>query len=433
MDVFANESTKSLVRSADELRHSVTDSLRERRWSKNASQFTVKQRHVKQRHLEIALIAEAVRRVTGKTYYDVQLIAGWKLTRGLIAEIQTGEGKTLITAIPAFVHGLSGRGVHVATTNPYLSRRDYECVRPALRLLGVTVGHLDEEMSDEAKRSSYECDVTYGPGYAFGFDYLRDQIERRKFEFRPLGERFVETVRGHRFSSSQIVQRRCAVGIVDEADSVLIDEANTPLVLSGRQAGPPTDPSLYTAADELAFSMEQGLDYEKATGGKMELTQQGMERVRQSFAGLPRKHLARSWTVMVQNALKTRLSLQKDVDYIVQNDSVVIVDANTGRIHEERRWQSGLHQAVEVANGLPISVETLTEARITRQRYCQYYDVLSGLTGTAIDNAADFREFYDLDVQVVPPHRPCQRALYPARYFRWTDDKYRYIIAEAKR
>ncbi|MDA8743930.1 preprotein translocase subunit SecA [Rubripirellula amarantea] len=379
----------------------------------------------------VALITEAVRRVTGKTYYDVQLIAGSRLAQGRVAEIQTGEGKTLITAIPAFVFALAGRGVHVATTNDYLSRRDYETTRPAFRLLGLTIAHLDTGQEAGDKRIAYGCDITYGPGYEFGFDYLRDQIERRKGEAMRLGDRFVERIRGQHFQTTASVQRPCAFAIIDEADSVLIDEANTPLVLGGQDPGPQTDPALYRIADQFALSLSEGQDYRIQNGGIIELTESGRRLAGTAFENLPRKKMARSWTVLVHNALKARIGLKRDVDYVVQSGEVQIVDANTGRIHDERRWQGGLHQAVEVAAGLEPSIETLTQARITRQRYCQYYDKLSGLTGTAGENVSDFREFYGLDTDIIPTHRPSQRQIVPVRYFANHADKMRFIVDDA--
>ncbi len=381
----------------------------------------------------ISLIAEAVRRVTGKTYYDVQLIAGWKLVHGGVAEVQTGEGKTLITAIPAYVFALAGRGVHIATTNDYLSRRDYETTRPALRLLGITVSHLDIAQEANAKRNAYACDITYGPGYEFGFDYLRDQIERRKTESMRLGQRYIERLRGQRFEKKLTVQRPCAFAIIDEADSVLIDEANTPLVLGGREPGPQTDSEMYCIADQFAMSLAEGEGYQVQNGGIIELTERGRMLARNAFENLPRKRMSRSWNTLVHNALKARMGLMRDVDYVVRDGEVQIVDANTGRIHGERRWQGGLHQAVEVAAGLSPSIETMTEARITRQRYCQYYETLCGLTGTASDNLSDFREFYRLDVSVIPTHQPCRRKTEPARYFANSDNKLRFVVQDATR
>jgi preprotein translocase subunit SecA len=379
----------------------------------------------------IALITEAVRRVTTKTYYDVQLSAGFRLAQGGIAEVQTGEGKTLITAIPAFVFALAGRGVHVATTNDYLSRRDYETTRAAFRMLGLSVGHLDHGQDADAKRLAYACDITYGPGYEFGFDYLRDQIERRKDEAMQLGERFVQQLRGQRFQTKATVQRPCAFAIIDEADSVLIDEANTPLVLGGQQPGPQTDHEVYRFADVFARSLIEGEDYLHQNGSQIRLSDRGRRLATTAFENLPRKKMARSWSVLVHNAIKARIGLASDVDYIVRGSEVQLVDASTGRIHEERRWQGGLHQAVEVVAGLTPSVETTTEARITRQRYCQYYDKLCGLTGTAGDNVTDFREFYGLDVHVIPTHRPSQRVRVTTRYFATATDKLRFIVEDA--
>ncbi|TWU31964.1 preprotein translocase subunit SecA [Novipirellula artificiosorum] len=432
LETFRTLSSQSLVRETDRLRGEVRRVDRKNvRWFSSS----LRERKYGVKHdviLDaIALIAEAVHRVSGKSYYDVQLLAGWKLCQGTIAEIQTGEGKTLITAIPAFVFALAGRGVHVATTNDYLSRRDFETNRPAFRLLGMTTSHLDTGQDDNLKRAAYACDITYGPGYEYGFDYLRDQIQRRKSDRQPLGDRFVQQMHGHRFESAKPVQRRCAFAIIDEADSVLIDEANTPLVLGGQEPGPQTDPELYRIANQFAASLSAHTDYEKLAGGIVQLTEAGTGLARAAFEKLPRRKMSRSWSVLVQNALKAHIGFTRDVDYVVQDGEVRIVDVNTGRIHKERRWQSGLHQAIEVACGLTPSVETITQARITRQRYCQYYQQLCGLTGTAGDNAIDFRTFYGLDVAVVETHRPCQRKVLASRYFANRDDKHRYLVIDA--
>ena len=395
----------------------------------------------------IAIAAESVRRATGKTFYDVQLSAGIALCRGRIAEVQTGEGKTLITAIAAIdgairdsaatganrgnVRFAQGGGVHVMTTNEYLSDRDHDALRPAYRLLGLTSGHLTADMTDDEKRAVYRKSIVYAAGEQFGFDYLRDQIRARGNVDRTLGCDYLSAVAGHHFVTHRPLQRGRGVAIVDEADSVLIDQASTPLILSGPDPSPQTAPAMYRYAAEIAESMIQGEHYDRPRSSVVQWTEAGLDAAAKTFAGRPPGRLVRPWPAMVMSAIQARVAFARDIDYVVVDDQVRIVDPHTGRIHQHRRWQSGLHQAIEVAEGLPPTPETLTQARITRQRYSSLYRRRCGLTGTATDASRDFADFYRLRVEAIPPHRPCRRVVCPTLYFANTDQKESAIVRDA--
>ena len=389
-------------------------------------------RHDRERFTAEAIgdVVEAVRRVDGKTLYDVQCIAGWVLAGGTIAQVNTGEGKTLITAIPAYLASLAGRGVHVATTNDYLSRRDYEALRPVFRMLGVTVGHIATDQSPPDKRSAYRRDVTYGPGYEFGFDYLRDQIERRRRSSRPPGERFAMRLSGRVDDGGILMQRHPFAAIVDEADGVMIDEAGTPLVLSGGDPGPQTDADAFAAADRLATEFTD--EDVTVDGRRLRLTSAGERSIRERSRDVAACRLARPWRTLVLNALKARRTLRRDVDYVVTGDAVCLVDPHTGRIHDERKWQDGLHQAVEVAEGLRPGIETVNHVRIARQRLLGMYEHLAGLTGTAETCADELSEVYGLRTSVVPPNVPSRRVRHPTRYFADAAARDAHVVARVR-
>lgn len=365
-----------------------------------------------------ALMTEAVRRSTGKEYYDVQLRGGLCLVAGGIAEMQTGEGKTLTTGLPAFALSLTGRGVHVATTNAYLAARDSDELRPALELLGLTVGVLPEEHDPVAARICYDCDVTFGTGYDFGFDFLRDQIAMRKRPRLPLGGLHLFKLAGRSPSAPRLLQRPHAFAIVDEADSVLIDEATMPLILS-MPVNDAAAPELLSLAATTARSLAVDEHYTLNPSERLiEFTDIGWQAVHRpletskKFSGLKRP-----WSNYVEQALRAELFLMRDVDYVVIDGQVQIVDQQTGRIHPERSWRDGLHQSVEIKEGVKPSPEKLSEGRVSRQRYFQLYDQLCGMTGTAAGSGPEFQQFYGLPVSNIPTHRPCVRQTLPTRCF----------------
>ncbi|QEF96301.1 preprotein translocase subunit SecA [Stieleria maiorica] len=379
-----------------------------------------------------ALTGEALRRVTGMSYYDVQLCGGFALAAGTIAEIQTGEGKTITTALPTVLHAWSGGGVHVATTNEYLSRRDHDELRPVYAMLGLSVGLLQPQGPTDEKTQAYGCDITYGPGYEFGFDFLRDQLALRARHRRRLGDEFLRSLQGFDAGEISVAQRGHAFAIIDEADSVLIDEATTPLILSGGKSRAATAPALYQFARRVTLGLNENRDYVIDTVKRtIRLTAEGWKVIHEAFDGRPAGQLARPWSQLVENALRAEFMLRRDVDYVVRDDQVMIVDQNTGRIHDERKWSGGLHQAVEVKEHVEATAENETHARITRQRYIGFYDGVAGLTGTAEDSESELREFYRLPVVRVETHRPCQRKQLPLRCFDSCENKFDAIADDA--
>lgn len=380
-----------------------------------------------------ALATEAVRRALGKRLYDVQLMGGIHLSRGRIAEMNTGEGKTVTTVVPAFLHSLYGKGVHVATTNAYLAERDCEELRAVFELVGISVGVLKESASPTEKEKAYRCDITFGPGYEFGFDYLRDQIALRSRQHRPLGQRHIRTMLGLQDAAWTPTQRGHSFAIVDEADSVLIDEATMPMILSTGQGKPPS-PELYELARETALSLQPDEDYElDLKQKKIEFTTQGWTHLHQVLAGIDLLPLDRPWSRYVENALRAEFILQRDEDYVVRDGGVQIVDQHTGRIHDERTWRDGLHQAIERKEGVENTSESASDARMTRQRYFQLYDGLCGMTGTADGLERELQAFYGLSIVPIPTNKPNIRESWPLRTFRESEKRNQAIIADAAR
>jgi len=383
--------------------------------------------------LAFALATEAVRRALGKRLYDVQLMAGIELSRGRIAEMHTGEGKTVTTVIPAFLHALYGNGVHVATTNAYLAERDCEELRAVFELVGMSVGVLKEDDSPAEKLKAYRCDITFGPGYEFGFDYLRDQLALRSRQFRPLGDRHIRAMLGLEDSVWTATQREHSFAIVDEADSVLIDEATMPMILSAGQGRAPS-PALYELARETALGLQSGDDYElELREKKIEFTPQGWTRLHQVLAGIELLPLDRPWSRYVENALRAEFVLRCDEDYVVREGKVQIVDQHTGRIHDERTWRDGLHQAIERKEGVESTSETASDARMTRQRYFQLYKGMCGMTGTAEGLDRELESFYGLSIVSIPTNRPCIRESWPLRAFTDSESRNAAIVEETIR
>jgi preprotein translocase subunit SecA len=381
-----------------------------------------------------ALVYEAARRVLGIELYPVQLLGGLALSRGSIAEMQTGEGKTFAAMLPASLLALAGGGVHVATVNAYLARRDYELLRPTYQLLGFSVGLVDAETDSPAKRVAYAADITYGPGYEFGFDYLRDQVTLLSRHKHQLGESFRARLRGRCGDGVEPVQRGHAVAIIDEADSVLIDEATTPLILASGGDRPAVNADVYHAAARVAESLEAGQHFvnDKAADA-LHLTQAGIERIASPDATIPRRGLDRPWRVYVEQALRAECLFRRDVHYVVLDDQIQLVDQYTGRIFTDRSWRDGLQQAVQAKEGVRITTETESIARITRQTFFRMYKALAGMTGTTRGAERELRDVYGLNVVVIPPNRPCRRTVMPARAFADSASKEQAILAEIQR
>ena len=333
-----------------------------------------------------AVVREAGTRVLGMRHYDVQLIGGMVLHDGQIAEMKTGEGKTLVATLPAYLNALSGKGVHVVTVNDYLARRDAEWMGQVHRFLGLSVGLIQQGMSPSERRKNYACDITYGTNSEFGFDYLRDNMAS---------------------SIEEVVQRPFNYCIIDEVDSILVDEARTPLIISGQVDRPQEK---YERAAELARQLETEVDYEVDEKARnVLLTDEGFEKAENLLQVKDLFDPKDPWAHFVFNAVKAKELFVKDVNYIVRNDEVVIVDEFTGRVMPGRRWSDGLHQAIEAKEHVPIQPETQTLASITYQNFFLLYDKLSGMTGTAKTEEAEFEKIYDIEVTIIPTNRPIAR------------------------
>ena len=385
-----------------------------------------------------ACVREAIRRVSGMRAFDVQVMAGLVMARGHLAEMATGEGKTLVAALPASVLALAGKGVHLATVNAYLAERDFEIMRPGYEFLGLSVALLPERAPPDDKREAYAADVTYGTGYEFGFDYLRDQLAKLQQGRRPLGTRFREDLMPwSRQGGAAPAQRPLAYAIVDEIDSVLIDEAVTPLILSRAQP-PGENPQawIYRRAHAFALKLEEESDYTLDSElEKVSFLQEGLAKVYEDRPDVARGGLRRAWHEYIEQALRAIHFYQRDVQYLNRDDAVEIIDENTGRSFADRKWRGGLHQAVEAKEAVEVSHETDSDVTISRQRFYQLYPFLSGMTGTAQEAQGEFLRVYGLRVYPIPRNRPLQRLALPTRVFADRSAKYAAMveaIAEAK-
>ncbi len=374
-----------------------------------------------------ATVREAARRTLGQRHYDVQLVGGVVLHEGKIAEMKTGEGKTLVATLPAYLNALSGRGVHIITVNDYLAKRDSEWMGQVHRFLGLSVGVIVHDLSDEERQAAYGADITYGTNNEYGFDYLRDNMKR---------------------SIDACVQRELHYAIVDEVDSILIDEARTPLIISGPSE---ENTQIYGVADKVVRQLCAGTKGDANKGVEetgefwfdekdhvAALTDEGVHRVEQLLRVsnlydpemLPVNHA-------VQQALIAHTLKKVDVDYVVKPGAdgkleVVIVDEFTGRLMPGRRWSDGLHQAVEAKEGIPVRSENQTLASITFQNYFRMYDKLSGMTGTADTEAPEFAKIYDLDVLVIPSNRPLVRQDLPDLIYKTRREKFDAVVEDIR-
>ena len=375
-----------------------------------------------------ATVREASKRVMGMRHFDVQMIGGMTLHRGRIAEMKTGEGKTLVATLAVYLNALPGNGVHVVTVNDYLARRDAEWMRPLYEFLGLSVGIIYAGQTSEEKRAAYACDITYGTNNEYGFDYLRDNMA---------------------FSLEDKVQRGMSFAIIDEVDSILIDEARTPLIISGAVD---ENTELYKVVDRLAVQLEKGEASEDADAPvdgdflleekhkQVEITEAGHNKVEELMRaeGLlgaeDSLYAAQNLNLLhhMHSALRARHLYHRDVDYIVANNQVVIVDEHTGRTMPGRRWSEGLHQAVEAKEGVPVQRESQTLASTTFQNYFRLYDKLAGMTGTADTEAFEFRQIYGLDVVVIPTNRPLVRRDLNDLVYLSAEEKFEAIIKDVK-
>ena len=376
-----------------------------------------------------AVVREASKRVLGMRHFDVQLIGGIILHQGRIAEMKTGEGKTLVATLPVYLNALEGKGVHVVTVNDYLAKRDSEWMGKLYKFLGLSVGLVIPGLDPRKKQEAYNCDITYGTNNEFGFDYLRDNMVIYK---------------------NQLVQRELHYAIVDEIDSILIDEARTPLIISGQAAA---SSDLYKKADSFVRTLEKKViieedekdieqeeDNEKydyiidLKAKSASLTQKGIEKA-EKFFGLENYNDIENSTLVhhVHQALRAHGVMQKDIDYIVKDGEVLIVDEFTGRIMYGRRYNDGLHQAIEAKEKVKIADESKTLATITFQNYFRMYNKLSGMTGTAMTEEGEFEEIYNLDVVAIPTNKPMIRNDEHDIIYKNEEAKFRAVIEDIKK
>jgi preprotein translocase subunit SecA len=382
-----------------------------------------------------ALVREAVVRTKKIRPYDVQIMAGLVMARGQLAEMATGEGKTLVATLPACVLALAGKGVHVATVNAYLAQRDFDLMKCIFEFLGLTAIFLPEKVGPEKKREAYAADITYGTGYEFGFDYLRDQLALLNAPAPKLGRGLSGTLLGlPAVAGPVIAQRPLAYAVIDEIDSVLIDEAVTPLVISRPMPqGENPDAPVYVLADEVACGLKAQEHYElSGAGRRVTLTRAGLVRV---YELRPRKTvqaLRRAWHEYVEQALRARHVFECDVNYLVKKGAVEIIDENTGRSFPDRKWRGGLHQAVEAKEKVAVTHETESDVTISRQRFYKLYPFICGMSGTAGEEEGELLSVYGLRVFPIPRNRPIQRIDLPGRMFGTVRAKHEAIVAEAR-
>ena len=354
-----------------------------------------------------ATVREASKRVMGMRHFDVQMVGGIVLHRGEIAEMRTGEGKTLTETLACYLNAIEGKGVHVVTVNDYLARRDAEWMSKIYGFLGLTTGVVVPNIPEHERRAAYDCDITYATNNELGFDYLRDNMK---------------------YERAQMVQRPFNFAIVDEVDSILVDEARTPLIISG-----PTDDKseLYMQVHAVVLQLDDG-DYEKDEKSRnVTLTEDGTEKAERLLEGaglLTGTNLYDYENTLVvhhlDQALKANVMFKRDIDYIVKEGKVIIIDEFTGRMMDGRRWSNGLHQAVEAKEGVDIEPENQTLATITFQNYFRMYPKLSGMTGTAATEAGEFHEIYKLNVVEIPTNLPVQRIDEDDQFYKNTQDKF---------
>jgi preprotein translocase subunit SecA len=357
-----------------------------------------------------AVVREASKRKIGQRHYDVQLIGGIVLHQGKISEMKTGEGKTLTATLPLYLNALAGKGATLVTVNDYLARRDSEWMTPIFNFLGLTVGCLQNHMHDHERKQQYECDVLYATNNELGFDYLRDNMKFRLEDY---------------------VQRELSYAIVDEVDSILIDEARTPLIISGASG---ESSQLYATADKVIRRLAKGEDYDVDEKQRsVQLTEVGNDKVEKAL-GIPNLYAVESLNLLhhVNQALRAHALFKRDVDYVVKDGEVLIVDEFTGRILPGRRYSDGLHQALEAKEGVEIEKETQTLAAITLQNYFRLYKKLAGMTGTAATEAEEFYRTYHLDVISIPTNKKMIRDDKQDLIFLTKNAKYKAIVADVK-
>ncbi len=355
-----------------------------------------------------AVVREVAKRTLGMRHFDVQLIGGMVIHEGKVAEMKTGEGKTLVATLPAYLNALLGKGVHIVTVNEYLAKRDAEWMRPIYNFLGISVDYLKSDMDRNRKKKAYQSDVLYATNYELGFDYLRDNMAR---------------------SPEEIVQRELFYAIVDEADSILIDEARTPLIISGPAE---EDNRIYYKVAKLARRMVPGIDFEMDEKDKwVTLTEKGIKKA-ERFLHVDNLYSLENTALLhkVIQAIRAEYLFKNEVDYIVKDGEVIIVDEFTGRLMYGRRYSDGLHQAIEAKEGVMVKGESVVYATISYQNFFRMYKKLSGMTGTAESSAEEFERIYGLKVVVIPTNKPVIRKDYPDVIYKTEKAKFDAVVKE---
>ncbi|MFS7976404.1 putative secA, preprotein cross-linking [Helianthus anomalus] len=368
-----------------------------------------------------AVVREASKRVLGLRPFDVQLIGGMVLHKGEIAEMRTGEGKTLVAILPAYLNALTGKGVHIVTVNDYLARRDCEWVGQVARFLGLSVGLIQQNMTSEERRQNYSCDITYVTNSELGFDYLRDNLamESNFYAMRTS------------ISVDELVIRGFNYCVIDEVDSILIDEARTPLIISGPAEKPSEQ---YYKAAKIATAFERDIHYTVDEKQKnVLLTEQGYADAEEILEVNDLYDPREQWASFIINAIKAKELFLRDVNYIIRGKEVLIVDEFSGRVMQGRRWSDGLHQAVEAKERLPIQNETVTLASISYQNFFLQFPKLCGMTGTAATESSEFESIYKLKVTIVPTNKPMIRKDESDVVFRATNGKWQAVVVEISR
>lgn len=379
-----------------------------------------------------ALVRESARRTLGMTHYDVQLMGGRAMCLGHVAQMRTGEGKTLTATLPMFMRALSGRGALLATTNDYLARRDAEEMQPIYLSLGKSVGVIQTDMSRPQRRAAYGCDITYGTMKEFGFDFLRDHSNGRELQ----EQKFLGGSSGDTPQRAELepVHREPNFLLIDEADSILIDDARTPLIISAAGDGQEKEQqkAIYRWSASAVEHFEEDRDYwYDRERRQVDLTPEGMSLLRavdkpaeMAGVGLPEMY------DFMERAIQVHRDYKIDRDYVIRDGEIVIVDESTGRIAEGRRWSRGIHQAIEASQDVEISMDTETQARVTVQSLVGRYPHVSGMTGTAWSARREFRKIYAMPVSVIPTNRKLQRIELPTRYLPTEEEKMQAIVAD---
>ena len=378
-----------------------------------------------------ALVREAAKRTIKQRHYDVQFVGGAAIHFRSISEMETGEGKTLVATLPAYLNALPGRGVHVITVNDYLAKRDADWMGEIYKFLGLTVGCIQTGQQDPTRRQAYACDITYGTAKELGFDYLRDELKRYQLGGDASRKSYAQVFlgQGDNPASAMPVQRGHGFCVVDEADSILIDEARTPLIIGANNQPTQEEAMAYVGADEIAATLVRTKDFKyDPVEKKAELNAAGRRKVQakagqRAFVNITVDQLYE----YVERALRGQIAYLRDRDYAVQDDEVVIVDEFTGRLMPGRQWQDGLHQAIQAKERLEITLETITAARITVQDFFKLYKKLAGMTGTAWSDHRELKNVYKVRVFPVPTNRPGRRTWHPDRVFSTEAEKFQAV------